>query len=254
MKYIVGNLKMNLINAQEREQYFKSFKKEISGKKFKNSQMVLCPPAVYLESFLENLKGKFVKIGSQNIFWEAKGSFTGEISPFMVKSLGCDFAIVGHSERRKYFGETNDNFNLKIKAAIKAGLKVIYCVGETKAEREVHVSKDVITDQLQEGLQDIKSQQLENLIITYEPAWSVGSDEVPTSNEIMEAKILIKKILAEKYGLKYAQKINILYGGSVAERFAKQVCIDPGMDGALVGRESLNPHEFVKIAQMLDNN
>ena len=245
---------MNLINAQEREQYFKSFKKEMLGKKFKNSQMVLCPPSVYLESFLENLKGKFVKIGSQNIFWEAKGAFTGEISPFMVKNLGCEFAIIGHSERRRFLGETNENFNLKIKAAIKAGLKAVYCVGETKSEREMNVIKNIITRQIQEGLQDVKSQQLENLIIAYEPMWSVGSNVVPTSNEIMEAKILIKKILAEKYGMKYAQKVSILYGGSVAEKFVKQVCIDPGMDGALVGRESLSPHEFVKVAQMLDNS
>jgi triosephosphate isomerase (TIM) len=254
MKYIVGNLKMNLINSQEREKYFASFKKEIAGKKFKNTQIVICPPSVYLESFSANLRGKFVKIGSQNIFWEARGAFTGEISPFMVKNLGCEFVIIGHSERRRYFGETNENFNLKIKAVIKAGLKAVYCVGETKSEREMHVIKNVITQQLQEGLRDIKGQQLEKLIITYEPVWSVGSDTVPTSNEIMEAKILIKKILAEKYGLKYAQGVSILYGGSVAERLVKQVCIDPGMDGALVGRESLLPHEFIKISKIISDN
>jgi len=250
-KLVVGNLKMNILNPAELERYFKLFRREIIGKKMPDTEIVLCPPYLYLENFVKNLKSKKVSIGAQNTFWEKEGSFTGEISPFMIRGLGAQYVIVGHSERRRYFGENNETVNLKLKSAIKAGLHSIYCVGETIEERRIGHMSNIITKQIQEGLADISSSQMEKIVIAYEPVWSVGSDVIPTSNEIMEAKILIRKILTEKYGAKNAQSVRILYGGSVNDKTVEQTCVDPGMDGALIGRESLAPHELIKIASII---
>lgn len=245
---------MNILSPLERERYFKQFKNEIKGKRFKNIEIVLCPPFVHLESFASNLKNRIIKVGSQNIFWEEKGSYTGESSPAMVKNLKVQYVIIGHSERRKYFGETNETTNLRLKAALKAGLTPIFCVGETKEEKGMDMTIDAIVCQIQEGLKEISRALIEKVVIVYEPVWAVGSDVIPSSNEIMSAKLLIKKILTEKYGAKYIEKTRVLYGGSVNAKWAKQVCVDPEMDGVLVGRESLIPHEFIKIASIIDNS
>jgi triosephosphate isomerase len=254
MKYVIGNLKMNLSDQAELDRYFKAFKNELKGKKFKNTDIVVCPPFVHLKDFIKNIKNKSISIGVQDIFWEKSGSYTGEVSPAMVKNIGAEFAIIGHSERRKYFGETNEMVNLKLKAVLKERLTAILCFGETLEERGAGLTSRVIIDQIQEGLKDISIANLERIIFAYEPVWAVGTDSVPTSNSIMEAKILVRKILAEKYGMKTSEKAVILYGGSVKKKILEQVCFDPGMDGVLVGRESLDPHEFLKISGMLNSN
>ncbi len=254
MKYIIGNLKMNLLSQLELERYFKAFKSELKGKRFKNTRIIVCPPFVHLKDFAENIKSKNVGIGVQDIFWEKSGSYTGEISSAMVKNAGAEFAIVGHSERRKYFGETNEMVNLKLKAVLKERMSAILCFGETLEERGAGLTSKVIIGQIQEGLKDVSGANLERIIFAYEPVWAVGTDSIPTSNAIMEAKILVRKILAEKYGIKNSQKAVILYGGSVKQKILDQVCFDPGMDGVLVGRESLDPYEFLKIASLLNSN
>jgi triosephosphate isomerase len=249
MKYVIGNLKMNLISSAELERYFSNFKREIGNKKFSDTQIVICCPAVYLEKFLKTLGNKTVKIGVQNIFWEKEVAFTGEISAPMVKNLKGEYAIIGHSERRKYFGETSETSNLKVKSALKSGLVPVYCIGESRMEREKGLTKDVISRQLLEGTKEIPAARFKEMIIVYEPIWAVGTDVVPSTNEIMEAKILIKKILA--FDLKVKTIPPILYGGSVNPVIAEKVCVKAGMDGALVGRESLSPHDFLKIAKLL---
>jgi triosephosphate isomerase len=255
-KYVIGNLKMNLLSPAERDEYLSDFNNVLSGTKLKNIEIILCPPYLYLEKFAENFKKKKnVKIGSQNFFWQDSGAFTGEVSVKMVKNMGARYAIIGHSERRKYFGETNETSNLKIKAALKSGISPIYCIGESKEERRMNLTKEIIIQQLQEGLADIPRVNLEKIIICYEPVWAISSnnpDTPPTSNDIMEAKLLIRKILAEKYGSKYALEASIIYGGSVNCRIVDQVCLHPEMDGVLVGRESLIPHELVKIAEIIN--
>lgn len=253
-KHIIGNLKMNLLTQAERNSYVASFESEIKKTKIGNSKIVLCPPYVHVEKFAEMLGKIGIETGAQNMFAEERGSFTGEISPAMIKNFGGKYVIVGHSERRKYFGETNESSNEKIRLALKSGLRPVYCVGETKEEREEEKTFDVIVEQLGEGLAEISNMQIEKIIIAYEPVWAVGTDEVPQSDDIMEVKILIRKVLAEMYGIEKAEKVPILYGGSVKARTAKQVCTDPGMDGALVGRESLIPVEFLKIAEIIDKN
>lgn len=244
---------MNLLSPLERERYLEMFNKELTGKKLKNSEIVLCPPFVHLEAFKKWNQKKIV-IGTQNMFPENKGSFTGEISPVMIKNLGCEYVLIGHSERRKYFLENNGEINLKIIAALKNGLRPVLCVGETMAEKENHETLKVISGQVREALADVSRMKAEQLIIAYEPVWSVGSDAIPTSNEIMEAKVLIRKILVDLFGKKYAELVRIIYGGSVNAKTARETCVDPGMDGVLVGRESLLPHEFIKIAEIIDLN
>ncbi|EKE11967.1 MAG: hypothetical protein ACD_14C00054G0002 [uncultured bacterium] len=254
MKLIVGNLKMNLLSTAERDRYFESFKKELKDSKVGNVQIVLCVPSIHLESFTKKIKSKSVEIGSQNIFWEEKGSYTGEISAPMVASLGAQYSIIGHSERRRYFGETSAQANMKIKVALKNKLTPIYCVGETKEEKENGDAAQVIIQQISEAFAGISSTQASKIVIAYEPVWSVGSDIVPSSDEILEIKILLKKIFVELYGLPVAEKISVLYGGSVKSELINQVCIEPGMDGVLVGRESLVPRDFFKIVKIINKN
>lgn len=245
---------MNILTTKEREIYFKLFRQELAGAKdLRDAEIILCPPFVHLESFVKNLGRSRVAIGSQNVFWEESGSYTGEISAAMVKNLGGAAAIIGHSERRRYFRETDEVVSKKIKAAVMAGLRVIFCVGETREERDNGQMKSVLVRQIKEGLSGLTLKLLDNIVITYEPVWAVGTDVVPIPNEIMEARILIRIILAEKYGRKKSETVPILYGGSVKAKWTKDVCVEPGMDGVLVGRESLLPGEFFKIAKIISN-
>lgn len=242
---------MNIVSIQERDQYLKSFKKELLEKKLVNTEIVLCPPVIHLESFKKVL-GKKVILGGQNCFWEDKGSYTGEISPLMLKNFDCDYVIIGHSERRKYFGENNQSINQKILASLKNGLSPIICVGETKAERQSGETMRVITKQVKEAFAGVASGKLEKIVVAYEPVWSVGSDAIPTSNEIMEAKVLIQKILSQNFSKGYVEKLRIVYGGSVSAKTVKQACVDSGMEGALIGRESLTPRDFLKIVKIIN--
>lgn len=173
----------------------------------------------------------------------------------MVKNLGADFVILGHSERRRYFCEDNGEINLKIEAAIRNGLKPILCVGEDKEQKESGTL--AIIEQLEGCLGKTSRMNIENIIICYEPVWAISSnnpDHLPTTNEIMSARLMIKKFLVEKYGARIAEKVRIIYGGSVDAKNVKEVCLNPGMDGVLVGKESLAPYGFIKIAEIINQN
>ena len=242
---------MNLRSSVEQEQYSSLFKKELTGKKINNCELILCPPAIHLPGF-QKAKIKKIILGAQNMFWEEKGSYTGEISPSMLKNFGCAYVILGHSERRRYFCERDEEINLKVISALKNGLKPVLCVGEN-GEQKKEGSK-VVLQQLENCLANISRGKIENVVICYEPVWAISSnnpDHLPSANEIMSAKLLIRKFLVGKYGVKLAEKVKIIYGGSVSASIAKEVCLEPGMDGALIGRESLTPHEFVKIAKLI---
>lgn len=250
-KLVVANMKMNILSPLERERYFKLFKKEMAGKKMTRVEMVLCPPALHLEAF-KKLKNKKVSLGVQNIFWERSGSYTGEVSADMAKNFGADYVILGHSERRRYFGENNEEVGLKIMAALKIGMRPILCVGENDKRGN---SAAQILAQLKSCLKEVIAARIENVVICYEPVWAISAnkpDHLPTTDEVMSARILIKKFLVQKYGAKIADKVKIIYGGSVDSKNVKNMCVDSGMDGALVGRESLAPFEFVKIAEIIN--
>jgi len=252
-KLIVGNLKMNPASVVEFERYLDMLEKELKSKDFEKTEIVVCPPIVYLQKLLDR-DIKNVKAGVQDAYWEYQGAFTGEYSVGMLKSVGATFVIVGHSERRKYFGENEETVNLKLKAILKNGLNAILCVGESAEERKKGQTSQVLKKQLKGCLAEVTPGKLDYIAIAYEPIWAVGTDNVPTSDEILEAKIIIKKNIAELFSPKSAEKVRIIYGGSVKSSCASEVCLDPAMDGALIGRESLIPYEFVKIAKMINDN
>ena len=250
-KLVVGNLKMNPVSLIEFDRYLDILEKELKGKDFEKTEIVVCPPITYLQKLLDR-KFKNIKAGVQDIFWEYQGAYTGEYSAGMVKSVGASFVIVGHSERRKYFGENEETINLKLKAILKSGLSAVLCIGESAEERKRGQTSQILKKQLRGSFADIGPGKLEYISIAYEPIWAVGTDNIPTSDEILEAKIIIKKNIAELFSPKSAEKMRLLYGGSVKSSCTSEVCLDPAMDGVLVGRESLQPYEFVKIAKMID--
>jgi triosephosphate isomerase len=252
-KLIVGNLKMNPVSPAEFGRWLDGLEKETKGKKFEKTEIVVCPPAVYFRQFLER-KFKNVKLGAQDAYWEYNGAYTGQISAAMAKAAGAQFSIVGHSERRKYFGEDEEIVNLKLKAILKCGMQAILCIGESADERKGNRTAAVLKRQLAGSFAGVGIGKAECVSIAYEPIWAVGTDKIPSSDEILEAKIVIKKTLAELYSRKAAEKMKILYGGSVKSHCAGSVCVEPAMDGALIGRESLVPYEFVKIAGIVDTN
>jgi len=251
-KLIIANLKMNLQSLQERDQYLDLLQKELKEKKLNNCEIILCAPFVHLEGF-KNARIKRVKLGAQDVFWENKGSYTGEVSPLMLKNYGCEYVILGHSERRKYCHENDGEINLKILAALKNDLKPIICIGESIQGGDDGFK--MVESQLNGCLKDVSRGRIEKLVICYEPVWAISSnnpDHPPTTNEIMSAKLFVKKFLVEKYGAKVADKVSIIYGGSVTADNAKEVCVESEMEGALIGKASLSPHEFIKIAKILN--
>ena len=252
-KLVVGNLKMNPVSAIEFDRYLDMLEKETNGKDFEKTEIVICPPAVYLQKLLDR-KFKNIKAGVQDVFWEYQGAYTGQISAGMVKSVGANFVIVGHSERRKYFGENEEIINLKLKAILKNGLNAVLCIGESAEERKKGQTSNVLKKQLRGSLEGIGAGKIEYISIAYEPIWAVGTDKIPTADEILEAKIIIKKALAGIFSAKSMEKIRLLYGGSVKSYCLEQVCLDPAMDGVLIGRESLMPYEIIKIAKTIDES
>jgi triosephosphate isomerase len=250
-KLVIGNMKMNPVSLAEFERYLDALEKENKGRNFERAEIVICPPVIFLQKLIDR-KFKNIVAGVQDVFWEYQGAYTGEISSGMVKAMGASYAIVGHSERRIYFGESEEITNLKLKAILKSGLNAILCVGESEDERKRNQTAPVLKKQLKGSLSGVGSGKLEFVNIVYEPIWAVGSDNLPTSDEILEAKLIIKKALLEMYNLKRIEKIRLLYGGSVKSFSVNQICLDPAMDGVLVGRESLAPYEFMNISKIIN--
>ena len=243
--FIIANWKMNPVSFGEADSLIKTIKKGI--KKSNQVKIIICPPAVYLSKIRANSN---FELGIQNIFWEDKGAYTGEISAVIAKSLKVRYTIIGHSERRKYLKETNEMINLKIQSALKNNLSLILCVGETSKEKQGDKTSEVIVSQLKLALEGIDKLQITNykLQIAYEPIWAIGTGETPLTDEIMSANLLIKKTISSLYDRETAEKIPILYGGSVNSKNAYDLIEKTGMDGLLIGGASLNGSEFVRIA------
>ncbi|MBW6441096.1 triose-phosphate isomerase [Patescibacteria group bacterium] len=244
-KIIVANWKMNPVSFTEADNLLNTIKKGI--KKSDNTNIIICPPAIYLAKIKSNAS---LELGIQNIFWEDQGAFTGEISCKMAKNFGVDYAIIGHSERRKYARETDEIVNAKIKSAQKNGIKPILCIGETLSEKNQDLASDVITTQLQEAFVDMNKSKASTMIIAYEPIWAIGSGVVPTIDEIMSAELLIRKIITKLYDRPTAEKVFVLYGGSVNSQNAFDIVNKTGMNGLLVGGASLNASEFLRIVNL----
>ncbi|HOJ43429.1 MAG TPA: triose-phosphate isomerase [Syntrophorhabdaceae bacterium] len=210
----------------------------------KNGEVVLSPPFVYLSLVSEVIKGTHIKLSAQNMYFEDKGAYTGEISAFMLKDTGCQYVIIGHSERRKYFYETDENVNLKVKKALSTGLKPIVCVGETLEEREKDITEFVVGIQVKKALNGIED--ISNITIAYEPVWAIGTGKNATPKEAEEVHFFIREMIRKKYG-SMADKLLILYGGSVTVDNIGDLIEMKDIDGALVGGASLKGENFVGI-------
>jgi triosephosphate isomerase len=211
-----------------------------------NVEKVICPPFVSLAAVKEIIKGSSIRLGAQNLYFEEKGAYTGEISPPMLAEL-CEFVIIGHSERRQYFNETNEVVNKKIRAALKAGLKPILCVGERLEENEAGKTEAVLTEQLKFSLANLAS--LDGLTVAYEPVWAIGTGKAASGRQANETIGFIRRSLAGLYTEAVSQKIRILYGGSVTADNTAEFMKQPEIDGALVGGASLKADQFLSITK-----
>ena len=227
----------------ETEEYFNTFIPLFEQIKT-DYEIVIFPPFTSLKTAVELTKHTGIKIGAQNMYFKEKGAFTGEISPLMLKEIGVEYVLIGHSERRKYFGETEELFALKIESAISHGFDVMYCVGETLEERESGKHKEIVRKQIVEGLKNVKKENTGVLSIAYEPVWAIGTGKTATPEQAEEMQSFIKEILIEIF---WENDIPVLYGGSVKPHNVAELVKEPHIDGALVGGASLNPNDFIEI-------
>ncbi len=242
---MAGNWKMHKTIAEARL-LVDDLKKTCAG--ISDREILVCPPATALQTLGELLRGTNVRLGAQNMHWEAQGAFTGEVSGPMLKDAGCQYVIVGHSERRQYFSETDVTVNKKMKSAFQFGLIPIVCVGETLQEREKGDAFKVVERQMKEGVAGLTPDQAPKLVIAYEPVWAIGTGKTATPEQAQEMHAYIRKILQE-YGSKVAESIRILYGGSVKPDNVDTLMAQPDIDGGLVGGASLKAEDFSRIVR-----
>ena len=242
-KVIAGNWKMNML-PNEAIDYISEFAPLV---KDTNNEVILCVPYTDLFYALLNVQETNIKIGAQNMHYEEKGAYTGEISPKMLKSIGVEYVIIGHSERRQYYNETDETVNKKIKAAFENGLKPIVCVGETLEEREQGKTKEKITTQTRLALEGLTKEQVSKVIIAYEPIWAIGTGKTATSEDANNSIKEIREEITKIYGKDVSECVIIQYGGSVKSSNAKELFTTSDIDGGLVGGASLKPDEFAKI-------
>jgi len=213
------------------------------------ADVVLCPTFTSLESVAGAIRGTRISLGAQNCHFEDQGAFTGEISPAMLKDAGCEFVIVGHSERRQFFGETDGLINKKAQALYKHGLKPIICVGETLEEREANRTSEVVSTQVRGCLNGLPADKLPETVIAYEPVWAIGTGKTATKEQAQEVHALIRKLLTELYSKEVAEQVRIQYGGSVKPQNVRELMEQPDIDGALVGGASLDADSFASIVK-----
>ena len=246
--FVAGNWKMNTdartgVDLAER---IASGSMDIASQK---ATVAVCPPFVYLQAVTKALSASSIAVGAQDVYFEASGAFTGEISPAMLKDIGCIYCLCGHSERRHVIGETDDLINKKVTAAIGGGLLPILCVGELLAEREASQTDEVVTRQLKEGLSGLSAEKLSAVTIAYEPVWAIGTGLTATPEQAQEVHELIRKLLGQMYDASLAEEIRILYGGSVKPGNAADLMGNKDVDGVLVGGASLKADDFLAITK-----
>ena len=242
-KVIAGNWKMNML-PNEAIKFIQDLTPLVKDTK---NEVIICTPYTDLFYTILNAQDTNIKIGAQNMHFEEKGAYTGEVSGKMLKSIGVEYVIIGHSERRQYFAETDETVNKKIKAAFENDLKPIVCVGETLEEREKGIAFDVITKQTRLALDGLSNEQVKNTIIAYEPIWAIGTGKTATADDANESIKKIREEISKIYGKDIAECVIILYGGSVKSSNAKELFNKSDIDGGLVGGASLKAEEFAKI-------
>lgn len=243
---IAGNWKMNK-SINEAIELVNSLKRELID--IQEIDIIICPVYTALSDVSDLLIDSNISLGAQNIYWEPSGAFTGEISPSMIKDAGCKYVIIGHSERRKYFDESDETVNKRIKAAQSVGLIPIFCVGETLEEHEAGKTIDVVKRQLKGGLEGLENEALPKIVIAYEPVWAIGTGKTATPEQAQEVHKFIRGWLNENYSPEVAESLRILYGGSVKPANARELMQQSDIDGALVGGASLDSSSFVEIVK-----
>ena len=246
-KVIAGNWKMNKL-PNETITFFEELAPLVKNTK---NEVIICAPYTDLFYAILSAQNTNIKIGAQNMHWEENGAYIGEISPQMLKSIGVEYVIIGHSERRQYFAETDETVNKKVKAAHNVGLKPIVCVGETLSQRESGKAKEIVTNQIKSGLKDLTKNEIMSTIVAYEPIWAIGTGKTATKEDANETIKWIREELEKIYGKENADKVIIQYGGSVKSENAKELFEMSDIDGGLVGGASLKPDEFAKIVNAI---
>lgn len=242
-KVIAGNWKMNMLPG-DTINFMEQFAPLVKGTEH---EVILCVPYTDIFYAWHTLEGTNIHLGAQNMHWEEKGAYTGEISAQMLKSMGVEYVIIGHSERRAYFAETDETVNKKIKSAFANDLKPIVCVGESLEQREEGKTVDIITSQVEKALEGLTDDQVKNTIIAYEPIWAIGTGKTATSEDANNSIKAIRNKISNIYGKDVAESVIIQYGGSVKSSNAKELFETSDIDGALVGGASLKADEFAKI-------
>jgi triosephosphate isomerase len=246
LPFIAGNWKMNK-TVGEALDLVKEFKAAISG--VKEVEVAVAPPFTALHAVHKEIEGSLIRLAAQNLYWEEKGAFTGEISPLMLKEVGCQYVIIGHSERRQLFGESDETVNRRIKAALAHGLKVMFCIGETLREREEGKTFAVIEKQVSGGLKGLSDKDLKNMTVAYEPVWAIGTGKTATPEQAEEVHRFIREKVKNLYSRDVSEETRIQYGGSVTPENIKGLMSQPDIDGALVGGASLKAESFSKIVR-----
>jgi len=242
-KVIAGNWKMNML-PNEAIEFIQGLEEKVKGTE---NEVVLCVPYTDIFYSVLNAQNTNIKIGAQNMHWEEKGAYTGEVSAEMLKAVGVEYVIIGHSERRQYFAETDETVNKKLKKALEVGLKPIVCVGESLEQREQGITMQIITTQTEKALEGLTAEEVEKTIIAYEPIWAIGTGKTATKEDANEAVKQIREKIAEIYGQNTASGVIIQYGGSVKASNAKELFEMSDIDGGLVGGASLKVEEFSNI-------
>ena len=241
---IAGNWKMNK-NRKDAEQLIKELVPLVKDAK---CDVVICVPFTDLDTAVKATKNTNIKVGAQNVHWAESGAFTGEISADMLKEIGVEYVIIGHSERRQYFGETDESVNKRTLKALEAGLKPIICVGETLAEREKGKTNEVVTRQTKAAFKDIPKEELKNIVIAYEPVWAIGTGKTATADDANSTIKVIRDTMAELYCKNCAEEtVRIQYGGSMNPKNASELMAMPEIDGGLIGGASLKAEDFSKV-------
>ncbi len=242
-KIIAGNWKMN----KNRAETIQLITELIPLVKDTNNTVIICVPFTDLCKAVKLTKGTNIHVGAQNCHWKESGAYTGEIAPSMLTEIGVEYVIIGHSERRSYFGETDQTVLLRTKAALQAGLKPIVCIGETLEERNSGNMESVLTRQVVEGFKDISAEELANIVVAYEPVWAIGTGVTATDEQANDAIGFVRSVFAQKYGQEVADKLYIQYGGSMNDKNAEGLLNMPQIDGGLIGGASLVADKFSKV-------
>ncbi|MBP1699905.1 MAG: triosephosphate isomerase [Deltaproteobacteria bacterium] len=246
LPFMAGNWKMNK-TVGEALDLVRELKASLSG--VQGVEVAVAPPYTALYAVHKELVGSSIHLAAQNLYWEEKGAFTGEVSPLMLKEVGCHYVIIGHSERRQFFGETDETVNRRIKAALAQSLKVIFCIGETLKEREEGKTFSVIERQVDGGLRGLGEREMKNMVIAYEPVWAIGTGKTATPEQAEEVHRFIRGRLEKLYSRGVSEEIRIQYGGSVTPENVQGLMNQPNIDGALVGGASLKAESFSKIVR-----